>query len=81
MNPNNRCSECEHVEIIYHCKKFVTNLKPERDYSHCPYGYNWQRGEALYTWYCPKCGNQLLATKPPEKCPECNTILGRKNVK
>lgn len=41
----------------------------------------WMRGESLYTWYCPKCGNQLLAMTPPMECPECNAVLGRENVK
>ena len=47
----------------------------------CPHSHNWERGDALYIWYCPVCGNQLLAIQPPEKCPECDTLLGRKEVK
>lgn len=80
---SNPCRECDNIKIIYYCEKFERAIEPGKEYISCPYGltYDWQRGDALYTWFCPKCGNQLLASKPPAECPECNTPLGRKNVK
>lgn len=81
MELNSPCRECEHAKISYYCEKLNIVIESEEDYKYCPYGYDWQRGEALYTWYCPRCGNQLLAMRPPMQCPECNALLGRKNVK
>ena len=75
------CCDCENVKIVYHCKVLCKDIKEEKKLSECPYSCSWQRGSALYIWYCPECGNQLLAVTPPMECPECNTILGRKNIK
>lgn len=84
MNKENReptCRDCGNVEIIYYCKKLGANIVEERKLVDCPHSHNWQRGNALYIWYCPECGNQLLAMTPPMECPECNATLGRENVK
>ena len=78
---NNPCRECEHIEITYYCKKLDMVINPGNEAKNCPYGYEWQRGEALYTWYCPSCGHQLIDMRPPMQCPECYALLGRKNVK
>lgn len=75
------CRDCDNVEIIYHCKRLGVDIKHEKKLSECHYSGNWQRGDALYIWYCSKCGSQLLAVNPPRECPECNAILGRKEVK
>lgn len=77
---NRTCKDCENIEVIYYCRRLKATITEERNLSECPYSFNWQRGEALYTWYCPKCGNQVLNLTPPMECPECNTLLGRKNV-
>ena len=75
------CRDCGNVKTIYYCKALAAEIENEKKLVECPYSHNWQRGNALYIWYCPECGNQLLAMTPPEKCPECNATLGRENVK
>ena len=65
------CRDCDNVEIIYHCKRLGTDIKHEKKLAECHYSGSWQRGDALYIWYCSKCGKINQSTFMP--CTNCGT--------